>query len=275
MIRLGSLLFIVALASVGSSAQISDFPIGISGIPRDKLKGPVHTVLTIEQREEWVYSTTVDTYDSSGRLLETLSSNANIEVHSRTLVRLGGKTIYIHDTQGKLAKRKNFSPEGRYTGYETYIYDSQNRLIETRLYNPSDKETGKRTYTYFPERHEVLATWNFYYDGRIPRPNKNLLTYDEKNQWIKRAEFDVNGNPGALITFAYDADGHFISETTCCDYKFAHRYTYEYDSFGNWIERRNTYVQPNPDGTEKLDPEWMRTYRVITYFSDRETTPSK
>src|SRR5260370_3852966 len=182
MIRLGSLLLIVALASVDGSAQVSDFPIGISGIPRDKLKGPVHTVLTIEQRDEWVYRTTVHTYDSSGKLLETLSSNANIEVHSRTLVRLGGKTIYIYDAQARLAKTKDFSPEGRYTGYETYVYDSQNRLIETRLYDPSDKETGKRTYTYFPERREVLATWNFYYDGRIPRPNKNLLTYHKKVQ---------------------------------------------------------------------------------------------
>jgi YD repeat-containing protein len=267
------LLFLIVAFSIQASAQTTDFPIGFSGVPRPKLKGAVHTLLTIEQRGEKVFSTVVETYDLNGKLIESISSNAGIEFHSGTMVRLGGKTFYTYDASGRLIKERTFTTEGRYTGYETYIYDSQNRLIETRLYDVADKETGKRTYTYFPEKREVLATWNFYYEGRTPPPSKNLLSYNEKEQWTKRTEFESNGTPSRFITFEYDAQGNFVKETHCCKYNYTHRYNYKFDKQGNWIERQNTYSYLDDKGEEKVDPNWMHTYRVITYYSDNETKP--
>lgn len=250
------------------------FPTGFSGEPQSKLKGKVHTVLTIEQRGEYVFSTVVEVYDLKGRLIETMNSNANIEVHSGSLVRLGGKTVYIYDANDKLVKEKNFTPEGEYTGYETYIYDAKNRLVKNILYNREGKETGERTYTYFPEKLEVIATWNFYYDGRrdLP-PMKNLLSYNEKEQWTKRTEYERNEKPSDFITFEYDKDGNFIKQTKCCEYNYGHRYTYKFDKQGNWIEREDTYFQFGNNGKEELTPGWMNKYRVITYYSDYETKP--
>jgi len=268
MIRACLLLLLVGIFSIPAYAQFTDFPIGISGVPQARLKGPVHTVLTIEQRGEYVFSTVAEVYDRTGKLTETLSSNANIEIHSGTLVRLGGKTVRFYDSQGRLAKEMRFTPEGRYSSYELHNYDSQNRLIETRNYDSANKETGKTTYSYYPDRREVLVTWNSYYEGRIAPPMKNLLTYDEKGRWTKRTEFDSYGSPRDVITFDYDSNGNFIRET---NHGLSHRYTYEFDNHDNWIEQRNIYNQPG----EPADREWMRKYRVISYYSDSETKPSK
>jgi hypothetical protein len=265
------LLFVLGIFPISVYAQFTDFPIGFDGVPQAKLKGPVHTVLTIEQREEHVFSTVVDVYDLKGRLIETLSSNAGIEIHSRTMVRLGGKTICIYDAQDRLAKALNFTPEGQYTSYEIYSYDSQNRLTGTTIHTAAGKETGKRTYSYFPDKREVVATWNFFYEERVLPPMKDLLSYNEKGQWTKRTEFNRSSSPSAVITFAYDKDGNFIKASTCCEYTYAHSYTYKFDNHGNWIEQQNIYLQPS----KEPNPEWMRKYRVITYYSDGEAKPQK
>jgi hypothetical protein len=50
-----------------SSAQFIDFPAGYDGKPESPIKGPVHTVLAIEQREEQhIFRTTVETYFEGG-----------------------------------------------------------------------------------------------------------------------------------------------------------------------------------------------------------------
>ena len=217
MIKLCLLFVLIGLLTKPVYSQVTDFPIGFDGVPRAKLKGPVRSVLTIEQRDEHVFSTVVETYDQQGKLIETFSSNANIEIHSGSMVRLGDKTIYTYDSQGRLAKEISFTPEGDYTGYEVYLYDPQNRLIGTTIHAAAGKETGKTTYTYFPEKREVLATWNFYYEGRIPPPNKNLLSYNENGQWTKRTEFGSSEKPDRIVTFDYDPNGNFIKATNCAN----------------------------------------------------------
>lgn len=264
-------MLLVTFLAITVHAQVNDFPIGISGVPQIKLKGPVRTVLTVEQRDDYVFETFAESYDQQGRLVEIVTSNAHIEIHSGTLVRLGGKIFYFYDSQARLTKTKHYSPEGKYSQSEVFTYDTGGRLTGTTIYDSNGKEAGKRTYTYFPDKHEVLATWNFYYDGRIPRPSQNLLSYDENNRWTKRTEYDPDGKESGYITFDYDNAGNFIREVHCCKYNYSHRYEYEFDDHGNWIEKRNIYSQPDA----KDDPNWMRTYRVITYYTDIESKSVK
>lgn len=268
------LFFLILVFSSQAIAQFIDFPAGFGKMPKSKLKGNVHTVLTIEQRDEYVFSTTVEVYDLKGRLIEMMNSNANIETHSGSLVRLGGKTIYIYDESGKLVKEKNYTPEGEYTGYETSLYDAKNRLIENVYYNSSGKETGKTTYTYFPEKREVEVKWNFYIDGRVPPPMKDILSYNEKEQWSKRTEFGSKDSSDGYISFEYDKDGNFIKETHCCKYNYSYGYSYKFDKQGNWIEREKTYTQKNENGEDETRNH-MTYYRVISYHSDYETKPQK
>jgi hypothetical protein len=265
------LLLLLGTFVTTARSQFTQFPVGFDGVPEAKLKGPVHTVLTVEQRLEHVFSSVAEVYDLNGRLLESVSTNASIEIHSGTMVRLGGKTIYRYDSQGRLEKELMFTPEGEYTQSQVFQYDSQNRLTGSTIYDADGKETGKTTYTYYPEKREVLATWDFYYEGRSAAPMKNLLSYNEKNQWTKRTEFDFKGNQDAVITFDYDQNGNFIKASKCCQYTYAHSYVYKFDNHGNWIEQQNIQSQPGREPT----PEWMRIYRVITYYSDAEPKRSK
>jgi hypothetical protein len=254
--KISFILLLFIAFSINASAQFTDFPAGYSAVPKIKLKGAVHTVLTIEQRGEHVFETYVEVYDKSGRLIEKLNSNANIEIHSNELVRLGGKTIFTYDLSGKLIKEKYFTPEGEYHGYSTYIYDSKNLLVEDVNFDIKGKERGKTIYTYFPDKREVEVKWSTI---------KILLSYNEKNQWIKRTGF------GSSITnFEYDNNGNILKEAYG---SYWHNYSYKFDKQGNWIERQNEYVQYDKNGKEEVSPGWMHTYRTITYYSDSETKP--
>jgi hypothetical protein len=253
------ILLLFTAFSINASAQFTDFPAGYSAIPKTKLKGVVHTVLTIEQRGEHVFQTYVEVYDKRGRLIERLESNANIEVHSNELFRLGGKSTYSYDSSGKLVKEKYFEPDGKYTGYLTYIYNSKNFLVENIRFDAKGKETSwKTTYTYFPEKRQVEVKWS---------TTKILLSYNEKNQWTKRTEYDSSGKPDSYISFEYDAQGNFIKNSKG---SYWWNYSYKYDKQDNWIEQRADYVQLDKAGKEELSGDWMRTYRIITYYSDNE-----
>ena len=270
MSKFSFLFLLVFVSSTQIFAQIIEYPWRPYATPEAKLKGAVHTILTIEQREERVFSTVVEIYDLKGKLIETVSSNANIEIHSGRLYRLGGKSIFSYDASGKLVKAKHFEPEGEFTGYTSYIYDSKNRLIEEIGYNTKDKIRNKTTYAYFPEKRSVEVTWQVFYDDSTSTPVKTSVSYDEKEQFTKRIELNSKGNDS--VNFEYDAKGNFIKEVHCCKYNYSHSFSYKFDRQGNWIEREKTYSQRGDDGKEETSVN-MNAYRVITYYSDYETKP--
>lgn len=230
--KLGVLFFFILTFSLHTPAQFTDFPNGTNEIPKSKLKGVVHTVLTTTYHGERAFTNKVEVYDLKGRLIEMMVSDLREEHHSGSLVNLGGKNVYIYDESGKRIKEKHFTLQGRYTRYKTYIYDAENRLIAITSYDTADKETGKTTYVYFPERREVEVSWNYhnyYIDENIPPPHKNILSYNEKAQWTKRIEFGSGNKPERTITFEYDKDGNFIKETACCESNYSHGYSYTFD----------------------------------------------
>ena len=271
MSKLFILLLSIVCFSIQTSAQFTNFPIKFSAVTKEKLKGAVHTVLTIEQRLEEVFSTVVEVYDLNGRLIERTSSNAGRDPHQGVMVRIASKTFYIYDSSGKLIKTKILDEAGRYWRYENYKYDDQNRLIEMRFYDIKGKEQGYEKFTYFPEKREVMAEWDYHYNKRNSKPTTVLLSYNEKEQWAHRKVLNAVSND--LVTFEYDADGNFIKETDCCKFKYSHTYGYKFDKQGNWIEQQNTLIELDENGKEKINPEWMRKYRIITYYSENEVNP--
>ena len=94
-----------------------------------------------------------------------------------------------------------------------------------------------------------------------------MLTYNEKNQWVKRISFDEDGNQKDVMTYEYNDKGHLLKATTCCKYNYHYTYQYKYDKYGNWIEKVEIYSQTNKNG-DQIDRESMRFYRIITYYSD-------
>jgi len=256
------ILAVAALCNAINAQTFANFPAGYDNKPEQVLKGPIHTVLTIEQREEHVFSTVVDAYDEKGRITESLSSNANIEIHSGKLVRLGVKTTFIYTAAGQLVRSNRFGPEGESWGYDLYKYDDKGRLVEIALFDKEGKSRGWERYAYAPDKREVEATWQFIYSGEPPRgkPMRSILKYDEANRWMSRTVFLSDND---TVTFGYDGQGNFVKE----DHNgYGHTYTYEFDKYGNWIERIRAYYQLSDKSYNS--PDDMHAYRVITYYPE-------
>lgn len=251
----------ISVAAVARSQTFVDFPAGYSSKPVERLKGPIHSVLTTEQRDEYVFRTTVEVYDEKGRITETLATNANIEVHSQQLVRLGGKTTFIYDSSGKLVRENSFDPEGKLYQFELYKYDDQSRLVEKTIFNAAGVSRGWHRYAYLPEKREVEVSWLFIYsdETKMKEPMRSVLKYDNQFHWISRKFL------GDTITFEYDKDGNFMKENHPGSGGYGHTYAYKFDKYGNWIERLNTYFEVR---NKKTTPNWMNEYRVITYYPE-------
>jgi len=263
---------LIFIFSIRVFSQLAEYPWRPNSIPSEKLKVAVHTILTTEQRDEYVFSTKVEVFELNGRLVETLSSNANIETHSGKLFRLGGKSILIYDENRKVIEIKYFNPDGEYTHYDSYIYDAKNRLVEEIGYDTKDKILNKSTYNYLSDTDTIETTWQVFYEKTKSTPVKTLLSYNKTGRVLKRLELNSKGND--TVSFEYDSKGDFVKEIHCCKYNFSYGYKYKFDKQGNWIEREQTYSQLDKNGREETRV-FMNAYRVITYYSDKESKSLK
>jgi hypothetical protein len=265
-------IFFVTLAAFSAArAQLRDFPIAWNGWELNsdaKLLGAVHTILTIEQRDEKTFGSWTDVYDSAGRRISNLYESAAIEIHSNSMVRLGNKTFYQYGSGGRLEGGTDFSLEGNVGRRYTLTYDSNGRLIESAAFD-GGKVLRRTLYIHSPERREVEIKNTFYQDGREVPSEKTVLTYNANNQWTRRTTYQKDGSVEATIDYEYNSRGNLIKETHCCEYSYAHQYEYKYDRYGNWIERQNIHSYTKAGGEKVVDPNWMYTYRVITYFDEQ------
>lgn len=236
--------------SIQLFAQWIDIPVGIGSIPQAKLKGAVHTVLTVEQSENDVLSTIVEIFDRKGRRIEQLYHKAAVEIHSGKMGALSYKSTFSYDSSNRLVKAKHFTPQGKYFGYESFIYDSKNNLIEEVRFDVNNKESRKFTYTYSPQNREVEVNG----EG-----SKILLVYNEKYQWTKRTYVNTSN-------FEYDDTGNVVKELNG---NYAYIFSYLSDEQGNWTERETIAKRFDKTGKEEWNhSQYRNTYRTFTYYSD-------
>lgn len=261
--RFKTFVLLAFLPGVLGAQTFVNFPAGYDGLPEQALKGPIHTVLTIEQSGNQIFSTVVEVYDEKGRRTESLNSNAGVEIHSGTMVRLGGKTTYIYNASGQLIRTNSLSPEGEMSGYTLNKYDEKGRLVETSLFDSKGKSTGWERYAYDADKREVAASWLFTSvpAGPNEEPMRSVLTYDEQGRWTSRLWLFAGKE---TITFEYDKDGNLSKES---HEGWSHTYAFKFDKYGNWIDRiRGSYQLKNPQYHSAEDGRHV--YRMITYYTD-------
>jgi hypothetical protein len=221
--------------------------------------------LAVEKREEYPFGTTVDIYNPQGQKIESMAHSSNPEVHSGTIVRLDSRYRYVYDPQGQLIKQIGYSLENPERTYDTVTYKYENgRLVEEIVLSGS-KPFLKMSYSYEPEKRTVIALVTTYVEDRVVGPEKAVLVYDEKGQWVKRTMFRKDGSLNAIAEFQYDDKGNLAKESRYGDngqFSFAYVFTYKYDSRNNWYERH----QMNYESETKKDPDWLVVYRVISYY---------
>src|SRR6266852_3732156 len=198
------------------------------------------------------------------------------------------ETAKLSDKFGKWA-------EGKRTLSETVTFDAKGNLTEEDSYDSDGTVKAKAVYTYAAKdnRAEEVSykpRWRFF-DG--PVDSKDVYTYDEKGNLTEEASYNSDGTLRSKTIYTYDAkrnlleevvyhpDGTVRSKTICtydakgnrteetfynADLQKKETYTYEGDSFGNWIKMTTS------TWTTKFDKSYFEpslvTYRTITYYGE-------
>ncbi len=237
--------------------------------PREAMTGSVRSVLAVEKREEHPFDTTVDTYNVLGQKIESMSHNSGREIHSGQIVRLDSRYTYVYDAKGKLVKEAEFSLENPNEVWDaiSYVYDNDGQLIEETVL--SGKKPFLRTvYTYEPGKRTVTALTTTFVENRVVGPDKAVLVYNDKGQWIRRTIFRSDDSLNGIAEFDYDEKGNLAKETrygTNGKYSYANVFTHKYDSRGNWYERHEMMFE----NEAKKEADWLVIYRVISYYEKK------
>jgi hypothetical protein len=143
----------------------------------------------------------------------------------------------------RLVEERSYIGNGSLVSKDVWKYDSQGRQSEWLFYY-ADEKTSKL---------KLNGRWAYKYDARgnvIERSRfKGCCILEQR----EAANHDEKGN---IAEYAYyNADGSLRSKT---------RYSYEYDSVGNWI-KKTTFSWVTKDGKSFFEPVEV-SYRAITYY---------
>ena len=228
---------------------------------QSRLKGRVRTVLTVVKRDEGGYARTFSTatrsFDIEGAAIEDLYHNADIELHSRKLVRLDHSTIYSYDRKRRLSRISEYDPDGSLRYRRVFSYDEKGRPSEQAHYDGETRLIAKQGYLYDLEKRTTIVTYG---------TSRTVFFYNDKGWWTKRIVYLSNGSIEDNTTFEHDDNGNVIKETKydqSGNYLYAHLFKYSFDKFGNWVEKQTTYTELGKDGKTVSRPD-MVVYRVIT-----------
>jgi YD repeat-containing protein len=213
------------------------------------------------------------------------------------------RTIYTSDLQGKLTEEVSYNPDGSLSSKTVHTYDSQGREQETSSYEPNGSLTSKTTYMYDDEGKLIeevcynpfglLNTMLFTYDDKgnltaeqIYDPSglksRSEHTYDEHGRRVATTNYDPHGPALGIskVVTTYDAKGSILEVTTYYTHKTGDEedrpipppakrvYTYEFDTYGNWIKQTQTLCT-SETGKPVCEPSLV-TYRTITYYPETE-----
>jgi len=186
---------------------------------------------------------------------------------------------------------------------KSYTYNGDGALIEVALHSPKGDVGSKHVYTYDEKGNRLSDTYYYYYGPKLTdSTEKTLFTYDEKGNKIEEAYHNGDGTKavhpilkvhkivftyndkgkvitqslynikGSLITkgqFSYDTYGNLIEQSgyhkdVNNGKPSTYRYTYEFDSMGNWIKQVKKKGITNSSKSIS-EPEEV-IYRVISYY---------
>lgn len=203
------------------------------------------------------YKTTYDySYNKKNQLQEIKTSPVQKVTASRTFVYnaqdqliernlynkkgdLTGKDKYKYNTDGQLQSIHRYSGDGNPIGKKTFEWDEKSRLTDEYEYNEKDEPLVFEIYGYDAQGNTK------YYDEVTTGNNNKVVrytydyTYNDKNQKIK-TEYTIDGS-FYEVAFTYDSNGNLIRKDRKAGkngtFKLDEKYTYIYDSNGNWTSK--------------------------------------
>lgn len=188
----------------------------------------------------------VITYDKSGNI-----SSENKETPT---VKGSFDTKYRYDASKKLSK-KEVSSNGKLFATHIYYYDDNGNVSKKEIKKRQAYDVSDESFEYkYDENNRLMEETHL--DGK--RYNRIEYKYNDKNQIIRRAEHNERGGITYESDYTYDELDNLSTETSAYrgNKTFDYSYVYEYDSQGNWINRRSL----SDEKTYSLQ------IRVITYY---------
>ena len=174
-------------------------------------------------------------YSPDGNLIETSEQRADTTQPVSLLMK--------YDLDGNVSEESLYQLSGTLARRTVYLYVANGQLIETRHHAADDSLQGRTTYLY-NANGQVKETASYRADGSLD--TKWASKYDAHGNLLNSERRDAEGSP--------DERGV---------YRYANRY--EYDSFGNWIERHTTEWANQNDRLVREPSEAV--YRTITYYA--------
>lgn len=177
---------------------------------------------------------------------------------------------YTYDNKGKLIQENYHNAvDGEIDIETTYLYDAQGRPFEAISHDTKPNSLlSKEIYVHDPKRNyvEVNEYWGQPLRAKVGYLKDALGKVVERQQlstlvqgqaslgYAGKTNFTYNDKGDVVQELSYGVDGNLASRKT---------FTYEYDSYGNWIKRTST--------TEQIDGTSIETindilYRKITYY---------
>lgn len=273
--RILILTILVTLVPLLVLAQEIPSPAGLWCVacqPANRVSGPVRTLVTSSRKGEKHSRTTVITYDQQGRVVDYLTHFFGESMSDTNLIQDFGRTyVLTYDTKGRLVKEDMYFTEGAKVSFPIkYLYNNGGRLSEEHKLKDDGTPERISTFKYEPDKRAIIITTTFYRGGRADKPDKTVLTYNAKGQWVRQAFYLSDGSSLGAREFSYNEKGD-IDKTSEYDkdgkYLYADVFTYKYDSHGNWYEKHDMLTNV-PEGKLVERPDWEVTYRVISYYGN-------
>ncbi|MDR2027335.1 MAG: hypothetical protein LBQ01_07245 [Prevotellaceae bacterium] len=188
----------------------------------------------------------VVTYDKSGNILSENRETPTVKGYFTTK--------YRYDTNKRLSK-KEISSNGKLLTTHIYHYDDSGNVRREEIrkkpgYDISDEEVEYK----YDEKNRLVEETRI--DGK--KYNRTVYQYNDKDQLVRRAEHNERGGITYETDYTYDELDNLSTETSAYrgNSTFNYSYVYEYDTQGNWINKRSL----SDDKTYSLQ------IRVITYY---------
>jgi YD repeat-containing protein len=188
----------------------------------------------------------VVTYDKAG--------NITSENRETPTVKGDFATKYRYDANKRLSK-KEVSSNGQLLFTHIYYYDENGNVNKKEIKKKPGYDIYDEEFEYkYDEKNRLVE--EIHHDGN--KYNRIEYKYNDKDQLVRRAEHNERGGITYETDYTYDELDNLSSETSAYrgNSTFNYSYVYEYDSQGNWINKRSL----SDNKTYSLQ------IRIITYY---------
>jgi hypothetical protein len=188
----------------------------------------------------------VVTYDKSGNILSENKETPTVQGYFNVK--------YSYDANKRLSK-KEVSSNRESIATHIYYYDDNGNIGRREIKKKPGYDIHDEEFEYKYDEKNRLEE-EIHLDGN--RYNKIGYKYNDKDQLVRRVEYNERGGITYETDYIYDELDNLSTETSAYrgNSTFNYSYLYEYDSQGNWINKRSL-------SSEKT---FSLQVRVITYY---------